>query len=476
MRPFLDEDFLLTSDTARYLYHQVAERLPILDYHCHVSPREIAEDRIFHNLTQLWLEGDHYKWRLMRANGVDERYITGDAGDYEKFEAWAGAVEQAVGNPLYHWSHLELRRYFGYTGHLTAANARQVWEHCSAVIGGGLSVREILRKSNVTLLCTTDDPADTLEWHQRLAADHTLETKVLPAFRPDKAVNVEKEDFPDYLARLSAAAGVDINGWGSLLAALDNRMDFFAQHGCKVSDHGLDNLRYAPARPEELDGVVRRRLAGETVTEEEVRQYKWALLTHLARGYAKRDWAMQLHFAAQRDNNHRMHRLLGPDTGYDSIGPGVNLPALVAFLDGLDETGELPRTILYSLEPSDNAALVALMGCFQGPGTAGRLQHGSAWWFNDHKPGMEAQLTTLAAGGLLGNFIGMLTDSRSFLSYTRHEYFRRILCNLIGRWVEDGEFPDDPAALERLVAGISYRNSIHYFGFEQYHLRGADTV
>lgn len=339
MRPFLDEDFLLTSDTARYLYHQVAERLPILDYHCHVSPREIAEDRIFHNLTQLWLEGDHYKWRLMRANGVDERYITGDAGDYEKFEAWAGAVEQAVGNPLYHWSHLELRRYFGYTGHLTAANARQVWEHCSAVIGGGLSVREILRKSNVTLLCTTDDPADTLEWHQRLAADHTLETKVLPAFRPDKAVNVEKEDFPDYLARLSAAAGVDINGWGSLLAALDNRMDFFAQHGCKVSDHGLDNLRYAPARPEELDSVVRRRLAGETVTEEEVRQYKWALLTHLARGYAKRDWAMQLHFAAQRDNNHRMHRLLGPDTGYDSIGPGVNLPALAAFLDGLDETG-----------------------------------------------------------------------------------------------------------------------------------------
>ena len=226
----------------------------------------------------------------------------------------------------------------------------------------------------MTLLCTTDDPADTLEWHQRLAADHTLETKVLPAFRPDKAVNVEKEDFPDYLARLSAAAGVDINGWGSLLAALDNRMDFFAQHGCKVSDHGLDNLRYAPARQEELDSVVRRRLAGETVTEEEVRQYKWALLTHLARGYAKRDWAMQLHFAAQRDNNHRMHRLLGPDTGYDSIGPGVNLPALAAFLDGLDETGELPRTILYSLEPSDNAALVALMGCFQGPGTAGRLQ------------------------------------------------------------------------------------------------------
>lgn len=316
----------MTSDTARYLYHQVAERLPILDYHCHVSPREIAEDRIFHNLTQLWLEGDHYKWRLMRANGVDERYITGDAGDYEKFEAWAGAVEQAVGNPLYHWSHLELRRYFGYTGHLTAANARQVWEHCSAVIGGGLSVREILRKSNVTLLCTTDDPADTLEWHQRLAADHTLETKVLPAFRPDKAVNVEKEDFPDYLARLSAAAGVDINGWGSLLAALDNRMDFFAQHGCKVSDHGLDNLRYAPARPEELDSVVRRRLAGETVTEEEVRQYKWALLTHLARGYAtglghaaslRRPAGQQPPYAPPAGAGHRLrqHRPWGEPAG-----------------------------------------------------------------------------------------------------------------------------------------------------------------
>ena len=476
MKAFLDEDFLLDTDTAKELYHGTAERMPILDYHCHVSPREIAEDQVFHNLTQLWLGGDHYKWRLMRANGTDEKYITGDASDFEKFQAWAAALERAVGNPLYHWSHLELRRYFGYEGHLTAANAGEVWEHCSRVIGDGMHVREILRKSDVTLLCTTDDPADSLEWHEKLAADNTLETRVLPAFRPDKAVNVEKPDFAGYIDRLSGASGIPVTGWESLTAALDARMDFFAARGCKVSDHGLDNLCFLPASEAELDGILKRRLAGEAVSRQEMWQYKSALLSFLARGYDRRDWAMQLHFSAQRDNNRRMFRLLGPDTGYDCIGPGVNLPDLARFLSGLEESGELPRTVLYSLEPGDNAALVSLMGCFQSPGTAGRLQHGSAWWFNDHRLGMEAQLTNLAAGGLLGNFIGMLTDSRSFLSYTRHEYFRRILCGLLGRWTENGEFPDDRPALERLVADISYRNSIRYFGFEQYHLRGADTV
>ncbi len=476
MRPFLDEDFLLTSDTARALYHGTAEWLPILDYHCHVSPREIAEDRVFRNLTQLWLEGDHYKWRLMRANGTPERYITGDASDEEKFQAWAAALERAAGNPLYHWSHLELKRYFGYEGHLSSANARQVWDHCQKVIGDGMHVRDILKQSNVTLLCTTDDPADTLEWHEKLAADSTLETRVLPAFRPDKAVNLEKADFAGYIERLSAAAGVEITGWRSLTEALDRRMDFFSAHGCVLADHGMDNICFRTTGEETLDAILKRRLAGGSVTPEEKWQYKTALLLFFGRGYARRNWTMQLHFSAQRDNNDRMFRRLGSDTGYDCIGAGVNLPDLAALLDALEETGELPRTILYSLDPNDNAGLVSLMGCYQGEGVRGKLQHGSAWWFNDHKPGMQAQLTALAADGLLGNFIGMLTDSRSFLSYTRHEYFRRILCDLLGRWVEDGEFPDDRPALEGLVADISYRNSVSYFGFGQYHLRGAEQV
>ena len=475
-KAFLDEEFLLESDTARALYHGTAERLPILDYHCHVSPREIAENRVFHDLTQLWLEGDHYKWRLMRANGTEERLVTGDAHPFEKFRAWAAALERAPGNPLYHWSHLELRRYFGYEGHLTAANAGQVWEHCCRVMGEGLSVREILKRSNVTLLCTTDDPADSLEWHGKLAADPTLETRVLPAFRPDRAVNLEKPDFAAYLGQLSAAAGVAINGWDDLLEALEGRLDFFQASGCRVADHGLDNICYLPAYREELDGILKRRLAGETVTGAEAWKYKTGLLRFFGRSYARRGWAMQLHFSAQRNNNARMYRLLGPDTGYDSIGPGVNLPDLAALLSDLEEEDALPRTILYSLDSNDNAGLITLMGCFQGPGTAGKLQHGSAWWFNDNRDGMEAQLKALAANGLLGNFIGMLTDSRSFLSYTRHEYFRRILCNLLGSWVESGQLPDDRPALERLTADICYRNSVRYFGLEHYHLRGAEKL
>ena len=474
VRPFMDEDFLLTGHTARALFHDVAEKMPILDYHCHVSPREIAEDRVYQDLAQLWLEGDHYKWRLMRANGTDERLITGEADGFEKFQAWAETLERAPGNPLYHWSHLELRRYFGYDGHLTGGNAKEVWEHCCNVIGDGLSVREILKRSNVTLLCTTDDPVDSLEWHIRMAKDPNLETKVLPAFRPDQAVNLEKPEFAAYLERLSQAAGVRIDSWDSLLGALESRMDFFHSNGCRVADHGLDNICYLSAEAKELDGIVKRRLAGEAVTEEEKWKYKTALLLFFGRGYAKRNWVMQLHFAAQRNNNARMYRLLGPDTGYDSIGPGVNLPDLAAFLSKLDEEGMLPKTILYSLDPNDNAGLITLMGCFQGPGVAGKLQHGSAWWFNDNKGGMEAQLTALAANGLLGNFVGMLTDSRSFLSYTRHEYFRRILCQLLGSWVESGQLPDDREALERLTADICYRNSVRYFGLEQYHLRGAE--
>lgn len=472
MKHFMDEEFLLDTQTARELYHGVAEKQPIMDYHCHVSPKEIAENRSFANLTQLWLEGDHYKWRLMRACGVPERLITGDSPDQEKFRAWAATLERAVGNPIYHWSHLELKRYFGFDGYLTSRNSDAVWEHCQKVIGDGMRVRDILKKSNVTLLCTTDDPADDLRWHQQLAADDTLETVVLPAFRPDKAVNLEKPDFADYIAKLSQSAGTEIQNMDTLLAALEHRMDYFAAHGCTVADHGLDNIVFRPADTAALDAILQKRLTGLTITEEELWQYKTALLLYFGRGYARRGWVMQLHFAAQRNNNTRMFRQLGPDTGYDSIGPAVNLPDLARLLDTLEAEEALPKTILYSLDPNDNAALVTLMGCYQGEGVRSKLQHGSAWWFNDCKDGMEAQLNGLAAGGVLGNFVGMLTDSRSFLSYTRHEYFRRILCGLLGRWVEEGQYPDDHPLLEEMVADICYRNSVSYFGFQHHHLRG----
>ena len=336
MKHFMDEEFLLDTQTARELYHGVAEKQPIMDYHCHVSPKEIAENRSFANLTQLWLEGDHYKWRLMRACGVPERLITGDAPDQEKFRAWAATLERAVGNPIYHWSHLELKRYFGFDGYLTSRNADAVWEHCQKVIGDGMRVRDILKKSNVTLLCTTDDPADDLCWHEQLAADDTLETVVLPAFRPDKAVNLEKPDFADYIAKLSQSAGTEIQNMDTLLAALDRRMDYFAAHGCTVADHGLDNIVFRTADTAALDAILQKRLTGLTITEEELWQYKTALLLYFGRGYARRGWVMQLHFAAQRNNNTRMFRQLGPDTGYDSIGPAVNLPDLARLLDTLE--------------------------------------------------------------------------------------------------------------------------------------------
>ena len=464
MKHFMDEEFLLDTQTARELYHGVAEKQPIMDYHCHVSPKEIAENRSFANLTQLWLEGDHYKWRLMRACGVPEHLITGDAPDQEKFRAWAATLERAVGNPIYHWSHLELKRYFGFDGYLTSRNADAVWEHCQKVIGDGMRVRDILKKSNVTLLCTTDDPADDLCWHEQLAADDTLETVVLPAFRPDKAVNLEKSDFADYIAKLSQSAGTEIQNMDTLLAALDRRMDYFAAHGCTVADHGLDNIVFRPADTAALDTILQKRLTGLPITEEELWQYKTALLLYFGRGYARRGWVMQLHFAAQRNNNTRMFRQLGPDTGYDSIGPAVNLPDLARLLDTLEAEEALPKTILYSLDPNDNAALVTLMGCYQGEGVRSKLQHGSAWWFNDHIDGMREQMKALANTGALSKFVGMVTDSRSFLSYPRHEYFRRILCDLIGSTVERGLYPADMDTLKKIVCDISFNNAKEYFG------------
>ena len=459
MKDFMDKDFLLSSETARQLYEAYAAPMPIIDYHCHLDPREIWEDRQFENITRVWLGGDHYKWRLMRSAGVDERFITGDADDREKFQKWAETLGLAIGNPLYHWSHLELRSYFGYEGVLNGDTAEEVWKLCNEKLRRpDMSARNLILRSRVKALCTTDDPADTLEWHQKLADEGDFPVKVLPSFRPDKALGIEKPGYLDYLARLGAP-----ESFARLKARLTERLDFFCALGCRVSDHGMEAVPFARAPEEEIEGIFRRRLAGQLPTPLEEKQFKTALLLHLGRAYARRGLVMQLHFGVIRDNSPRIFRALGPDAGIDSIGDAISAKDLAAFLGALDETGELPKTILYSLNPNDNAALVTVMGAFQTGEAVGKLQHGSAWWFNDHKGGMIRQLSTLAADGYLAGFVGMLTDSRSFLSYARHEYFRRILCDLIGSWVENGEYPGDPKALRTIVEGICFYNAERYF-------------
>ena len=457
MRAFMDRDFLLTTDTARHLYHDVAAPLPIIDYHCHLDPGEICEDRQFGNITQLWLGGDHYKWRLMRWAGVEERCITGDAPDREKFQKWAETLAFSIGNPLYHWSHLELRNYFGYEGCLNGGTAGEVWEICGKKLPE-LSARKLIAGSNVKALCTTDDPADSLVWHKKLAEDKSFGVKVLPSFRPDRALGIEKADYLDYLRRLGR-----IESFAQLLEVLKERLAFFVSLGCRVSDHGMESVPYAPAAEGEIEAIFRRRLAGELPTVLEQKQFKSALLLALGREYRRLGVVMQLHFGVIRDNSRRVFRALGPDAGIDSIGDAPSIRELAAFLNALDETDELPRTILYSLDPNDNAALVSLLGAFQNSDAVSKLQHGSAWWFNDHKKGMLDQLTTLAAEGYLAGSVGMLTDSRSFLSYARHEYFRRILCERIGLWVENGEFPNDENALRSVVEGVCFRNAERYF-------------
>lgn len=466
MKQFMDKDFLLTTDSAKALFHNYAEKMPVLDYHCHINPREIAEDRKFENITQVWLGGDHYKWRQMRSNGVDEKYITGDATDREKFQKWAETLEKLIGNPLYHWSHLELQRYFGYTGHLCGDTAEEVWNLCNEQLQNKWSVRSLIKASNVTLICTTDDPIDSLEWHKKIAEDDTFDVQVLPAWRPDKVTNIEKPDYASYIGKLSEVSGVEIKDFASLKEAIKNRMAFFAENGCSVSDHGLDFVLYHPASEETIDGIIAKRLSGQEVTREEMMQYKTEFMLFLAREYHRINWAMQIHYGCKRDNNAFMFSKLGPDTGFDCIGDAASAAQTADFLNALSATNEIPRTILYSLNPNDDAAIGTIIGCFQGTEAAGKIQQGSAWWFNDHKTGMINQMTSLANLGCLGNFIGMLTDSRSFLSYTRHEYFRRIMCELIGGWVDNGEYPDDQKALKTIVEGICYNNAVEYFGFD----------
>ena len=468
MKAFMDQNFLLNTETARTLYHEAAKDCPIIDYHCHLSPREIYEDIRYENITQVWLGGDHYKWRLMRSAGVAEKYITGDASDREKFEKYAEVLGRAVGNPLYHWSHLELRRFFGYEGILNRETAGEVWELANAKLQSeGFSARGLIRMSNVETICTTDDPADTLEWHEKLAKDPTFPVTVLPAWRPDRAMYLEKPDWPEYIAKLGTAAGMDIGSFADLKQALRCRLDFFEAHGCRLSDHGLGYVMYAPAEDGEIEAIFRKRMDGVMPGPEEEARFKFAFLTSMAAEYQKRDWVMQLHYGVRRDNNPVMFRAIGPDTGFDCADDYTPASQTAAFLGALEAAGNLPKTILYSLNPADNAVIDTILGCFQNDAAVGRIQHGSAWWFNDHFDGMCAQMKSLAALGYLAGFVGMLTDSRSFLSYPRHEYFRRILCRILGEWAEEGFYPEDLDTLKEIAADISYRNAKKYFAFNE---------
>lgn len=468
MKAFMDdEDFLLTTQTARQLFETYAKDMPILDYHCHLSPQEIFEDKHFDTITDVWLGGDHYKWRLMRANGVEERYITGDAPAREKFQKWAETLVRCIGNPVFEWSHLELKRFFGYEGMLNPDTAEEVWQLANAKLHEpSFSARNLIKMSGVTLICTTDDPADTLEWHQKIAADPSFDVQVIPAMRPDHALNIAKPGFGAYVTKLAEVAHAGkIATFDDFKRALSSRLDFFKSMGCKASDHALDYVEFVSASDAEIETIFEKACAGEKISDFEVSQWRCALMQFLASEYVRLGWAMQLHFGCKRDNNTEMYAKLGPDTGYDSIRNGQTAQGLADFLDALHEAAALPKTILYSLDPNDSYMIDTVMQCFQEAPVAGKLQNGSAWWFNDSEDGMRAQLSALANEGVFGNFIGMLTDSRSFLSYPRHEYFRRIVCSLIGEWVEAGKYPTDEALLATLIQDISYNNAVRYFGF-----------
>ena len=460
-------------------------KCPIIDYHCHINPREIWEDRKYDSITQVWLGGDHYKWRLMRSAGVEEKYITGnETSDHDKFVVWAEVLGKAIGNPLYHWSHLELRRFFGYEGILNKDTAEEVWKLANEKLhSAGYSVRGLINMSNVETICTTDDPVDSLEWHEKLAADASFKTAVLPAWRPDKAMNLEKDTYLDYLKQLEAVSGVKIDSFylkqleavsgvkidsfAALTEALKVRMAFFHDHNCRLSDHALNYVMYAPATEDAVEAVFKARLAGTLPTPEQENIFKFAFMTFVAGEYVRLGWAMQLHYGCRRDNNRTMFAKMGPDTGFDCVDNFAPSAQTAAFLGHLEEKGILPRTILYSLNTNDNAAIDTILGCFQKSEAVGYIQHGSAWWFDDHFDGMVDQLKSLAARGYLAGFVGMLTDSRSFLSYPRHEYFRRILCRVVGEWVEEGMFPDDMDTLSDIVKDISFFNAKRYFGFAE---------
>ncbi|MCD8188907.1 MAG: glucuronate isomerase [Clostridiales bacterium] len=464
MKAFMDQDFLLSTETAKKLYHEVAEQLPIIDYHCHINPQEIAEDRKFDNISQVWLGGDHYKWRLMRACGVPEEQVTGSTSDREKFRAFAATMPQVIGNPIYHWSHLELQRGFGITDPLTPDNADEIYDKCNEMLKN-YSARQLMEKFNVKAICTTDDPIDDLHWHGVIAADPTMSIKVLPAFRPDKGVNIEKPGFDAYIQKLAAVVGRELTSAEDVAAALVERIDYFNSKGCLCADHGLDYCMYAEPDSATANEAFAQAMAGQKPARPLADAYKTLVTIACAKRYSELNWVMQIHFGCLRDNNKPQFAALGPDTGYDAVNSQSGVENLAPLLNAFVENNGLPKMILYSLNPVDNTAIATIMACFQGGGVAGKMQQGSAWWFNDSRPGMREQLTALAGNGVLGQFVGMLTDSRSFLSYTRHEYFRRILCELIGEWVESGQYPNDEKQLKKLVADLSFNNTNKFFRF-----------
>ncbi|MBP2033878.1 glucuronate isomerase [Clostridium algifaecis] len=464
MKKFMDENFLLSNETAIKLFNDYAKDMPIIDYHCHLSPKEIYENKKFKNITEAWLYGDHYKWRAMRINGIDEKYITGDASDYDKFMAWAKTLSIAIGNPLYGWTHLELQRFFGIHDTLNEKTAPQIWEKVNALLAtDDFSARELIKRSNVKTLCTTDDPVDSLEYHLKLKEDKDFPVNVLPAFRPDKALRINKDTFIPWTQELGKVYGKSVDNYDEFLNAIESRVEFFHSVGCRVSDHAMDVMEYAESTKEESSKIYSKALKGQALSTDEISKYKTYTLRFLGKLYHKLGWVMQLHIAALRDTNTNMFKKLGPDTGFDGINDLSIAEPLSKLLNSLQTENSLPKTILYTLNPKDNLILATTVGNFQGDGIPGKIQFGAAWWFNDTKDGMIEQMKSLASVGLLSRFIGMLTDSRSFLSYTRHEYFRRIVCDLLGQWVENGEFPCDMETLGDIVKGICYNNAKEYF-------------
>lgn len=466
-KSFLDEDFLLENETSKRLYHENASTMPIIDFHSHLPPADIAHDRQFQNITDLWLEGDHYKWRVMRAMGIEEKYITGDAPPEVKFQKWAEVVPYTMRNPLYHWTHLELKRYFGITDLLQASNAKEVYRQCNESLKlPEFSARNLIKKFNVEVVCTTDDPADSLEYHQMIKEDEEIDIRVLPAFRPDKAFYFDDpESYRNYINKLEEASNESISGFDDLIGSLENRIDFFHDNGCRISDHGLERLYTESAPEKDLETAFSRVRSGKPIDIHEKRSLTYAILLELGRLYHAKDWVQQFHLGALRNVSDRMFKKHGPDAGFDSIGDFSQGQALAQFLNELDKTNQLAKTILYNVNPADNELIATVAGSFNDGTIKGKMQIGSAWWFLDQKQGMEDQLNALSNVGLLSCFVGMLTDSRSFLSYPRHEYFRRILCNLIGKDVEAGELPDDLEWIGKIVADICYNNAKHYFNF-----------
>ncbi len=468
MKKFLDENFLLQSKTAQQLYHEFAKGMPIIDYHNHLIPEQVANDINFENLTQVWLYGDHYKWRGMRTNGVNERFITGDASDFEKFQQWAATVPYTLRNPLYHWTHLELQRYFDVHDILNADSAKKIYDECSAKLQTKeYSVRGLLKKMNVKLICTTDDPVDSLEYHQQLRKEDTF-TKMNPAFRPDKAMNVDDTaSFNNYLSALEKASNISIGSYNDYIAALKNRHAFFTENKCGVSDHGLEEIYAEDYTQTEIVGLFAKIRSGGILSLEERKKFKSAMLVNFAEWDCEAGWVQQFHLGALRNNNARMLQQLGPDTGWDSIGDFSQAKALAKFLNRLDTNNQLAKTIIYNLNPADNELMATMIGNFNDGSVAGKVQWGSAWWFLDQKDGMIKQINALSNMGLLSKFIGMLTDSRSFLSFPRHEYFRRLLCNLFGEEIENGEVPNDIAWVGQIIQDICYNNAKNYFNLQQ---------